>query len=149
MITPIPLLPVDPEWKCHGSGDCCTQPPAVHMTKAEQASVMLAASTLAPDALLLWLPTNTPAFVALQAQPCPLFDATTKQCRIYAFRPYNCRRFACMRPDPATEPLRLHHKTGECLNWLIRVKQSRPARRLYQRIQNRAMGWAQSHGWTA
>lgn len=79
-------------------------------------------------------------FVALKAHPCPLYAFQT--CMVYDVRPYNCRRFACMRPDPAAEPFEVNGA-----NLLERVTQSRVARRLAQRIQNKAQGWAQKHGW--
>lgn len=85
-------------------------------------------------------------FVAIQARPCPLYDATEKTCTVYDIRPYNCRRFACMRPEPSVEPWR-ENEHGSCLNLLERIAQSRIVRRLMKQIQGKAQPWARAHGW--
>lgn len=79
-------------------------------------------------------------FVALKAQPCPLY--VFGGCLVYEHRPYNCRRFACLRPDVKAEPFELNGG-----NLMARVRTSRVARRMAQRIQRKAQGWAQAHGW--
>jgi Fe-S-cluster containining protein len=79
-------------------------------------------------------------FVALKAKPCPLY--VFKTCLVYEHRPYNCRRFACMRPDPKTEPFE-----ADGGNLMARVKTSRVARRMAQTFQRRAQRWAVKHGW--
>lgn len=81
-------------------------------------------------------------FVALKAQPCPLF--AFKTCLVYDHRPYNCRRFACMRPDVKAEPF---EKDGG--NLMARVKTSRVARRLAERIQRKSQRWGRAHGWSS
>lgn len=83
--------------------------------------------------------------MALKAHPCPFFSLKT--CIIYESRPYNCRRFGCMRPDPQSEPLEMGGDMG-CKNLEDRVMTSRPARRLAQKIQRKAQRWAREHGWT-
>jgi Fe-S-cluster containining protein len=80
--------------------------------------------------------------VGLKAGPCPLFAFNT--CLVYKVRPYNCRRFACMRPDVKAEPFELDGG-----NLLARVKTSRVARRLAVQIQRKAQRWARTHGWQA
>lgn len=85
-------------------------------------------------------PTEDPKFVAMQAGPCPLF--VFNGCLVYEHRPYNCRRFACMRPDVKAEPFEVDGS-----NLLDRVKTSRVARRLATQIQRKARRWADKHGW--
>lgn len=80
-------------------------------------------------------------FVAMKAGPCPLYAFET--CLVYEHRPFNCRRFACMRPDPASEPF---EKDGG--NLRSRVQTSRIAARMYAVIQRKAMRFARKHGWT-
>lgn len=83
--------------------------------------------------------------VALKAKPCPFF--LFKECTVYESRPYNCRRFACMRPDPKTEPFQLN-EADECVNFWERMAVSREVRRLAVLIQRKAQRWARAHGWT-
>lgn len=80
-------------------------------------------------------------FVALKAQPCPFF--IFQGCIVYANRPYNCRRFACMRPDVKAEPFEGDGKN----NMMDRFQTSRVARRMLIRIQRKAQGWAHKYGW--
>lgn len=129
-------LPVDPHWKCQREGDCCTKPLEVVMTKLEAAAITHAA----PAGISLKFRPIDEDFVALKAAPCPLY--VFKECMVYAVRPYNCRRFVCLRPDPKSEPFEVDGG-----NLMKRVQQSRAARRLATRIQNKAMGWAQRMGW--
>lgn len=137
----LPMLPaprpVDEHWKCQKSGDCCSLPEEVIMTR-EEASVLVHHAP--PEITLHFRPVDD-AFVALKAKPCPLF--VFGGCLVYNRRPYNCRRFACMRPDVKAEPF---EPSGG--NMMDRVKTSRTARRLAQRIQNKHQGWAQRHGWS-
>jgi len=83
-------------------------------------------------------------FVALKAHPCPFY--VLKTCIVYESRPYNCRRFGCMRPDPKTEPFELGGELG-CKNLEDRVTASKVARRLAQKIQRKAFAWGGAHGW--
>lgn len=130
--------PVDPEWKCQKSGDCCTIPREVIMTK-EEAATLVAHS---PSTIQLeFRPGDEPGFVAMKARPCPLFVFHT--CLAYEYRPYNCRRFLCMRPDTNAEPLE-----GEGhINHMDRVVTNRTMRRLAMRNQKKSQKWADSHGW--
>jgi Fe-S-cluster containining protein len=130
-------LPIDPHWKCQREGDCCTKPLEVVMTQLEAAAITHAASS---DIKLQFRPLDG-AFVALKAAPCPLY--WKGECTVYAVRPYNCRRFACLRPDPKAEPFE-----PDGGNLLKRVQQSRVALRMAKRIQNRAQVWALKMGWT-
>lgn len=136
----LPMLPqprpVDPKWTCQQSGDCCSIPHEVVMTKQE-------ATTLvhhAPPTITLHFRPVDEKFVALKAGPCPLY--VFKTCLAYEHRPYNCRRFACMRPDVKTEKFE-----ADGGNLMARVQTSRVARRLYAKIQRKAQRWAVQHGW--
>lgn len=79
-------------------------------------------------------------FVAMKAGPCPLY--AFKTCLVYAQRPYNCRRFGCMRPDVKAEPFE-----ASGANLMDRVKTSRIARRMAERMQRKAKLFADKHGW--
>jgi Fe-S-cluster containining protein len=139
-VTPT-LPPVSADWKCQRSGDCCSLPTEVVMTKEEAAVLVHHAPR---EITLRFRPTEDERFVALQAKPCPLF--VFKTCVVYAHRPYNCRRFACMRPAPAVEPWRWT-ENGDCANLRERIAISRVARRLGTLIQRKAQKWAVAHGW--
>lgn len=107
------------------------------MTKAEAAVVV----HHAPKEIQMHFRDIGDGFVALKAKPCPLF--AFESCLVYTHRPYNCRRFACMRPDVKAEPFE-----ADGGNLMARVQTSRVARRMAERIQRKAQGWAQAHGWT-
>lgn len=135
----LPMLharPVDPHWTCQRSGDCCTKPAEVSMTTEEAAVIVHAA----PKEIKLEFRKVGEGFVALKAAPCPLF--VFNGCLVYESRPYNCRRFGCMRPDVKAEPFEV---SGA--NLMDRVKTSRVARRMAQEMQRKAMRWARKHGW--
>jgi Fe-S-cluster containining protein len=136
----LPMLPkprpVDPQWQCHRSGDCCSIPVEVAMTKEEMVQIV----HHAPPTIKMEFRDMGDGFVALKAKPCPLY--VFKTCLVYEHRPYNCRRFACMRPDPKTEPFE-----ADGGNLMARVKTSRVARRMAQTFQRRAQRWAVKHGW--
>lgn len=106
------------------------------MTK-EEATVLVHHAP--PTISLIFRPMDH-EFVAMKAAPCPLF--VFKSCLVYEHRPFNCRRFGCMRPDVKAEPFEV---SGD--NMMVRVKTSRIARRMAQRMQRKAQGWAQTHGW--
>lgn len=141
----LPMLPqtrpVDKDWSCQGSGDCCTIPKALVMTTSEAEALVHAAPR---EITMQFDRTEEKGFVSLRVGPCPLF--AFGKCLVYEMRPYNCRRFACMRPDPKTE---VFEPTGElgCMNLEVRVKTSRVAYRLAQKIQRKAQRWAMTHGW--
>lgn len=133
--------PVDPHWTCQQSGECCSLPPEVVMTREERLEVLRAA----PEGIKTAWREIDERFVALKAHPCPFY--IFKTCLVYASRPFNCRRFGCMRPDPKTEPYEMGPE-GECLNQMIRISTSRVALRLAKLIQRKAQKWARKHGWT-
>lgn len=133
---PVIQRPVDPEWKCHHSGDCCTKPAEVVMTKEEATTLVFHA----PSTTQLEFRPVDDLFVAMKTGPCPLF--VFNSCIVYANRPYNCRRFICMRPDTKAEPF---EESGA--NMMDRVQTSRVARRRAQLEQRRAIRWADKHGW--
>jgi Fe-S-cluster containining protein len=139
----IPMLPAPPQvrpvvvgWQCQRSGDCCTKPAEVVMTK-EEASVLV---LNAPKEITMHFRPVDDKFVALKAGPCPLY--AFKQCLVYAVRPFNCRRFGCMRPDVKAEPFEANGA-----NMMDRVKTSRIARRLAEHLQLKSQQWARKHGW--
>lgn len=78
--------------------------------------------------LLNWKPTVSPAtHTALVAGPCPLYGVASDGrpgCTIHPVRPYNCRRFACLKP------------------------RTRDDHRFLARLQRKAQRWASKHGWT-
>jgi hypothetical protein len=91
------------------------------MTHAERA--VIESVTATP---ILWSPLDDSRFVAMQgAGTCPLLTTQDGQasCSVYEVRPYNCRRFGCFRPDPATEPLEPGGPMG-CYNASDRAEQS-------------------------
>lgn len=137
---------VDPQWTCQQSGECCSIPAEVILTMEELKEIQ---RFMLEDEMLHGIQVNLRTVgenkVAIQAHPCPLFIFNS--CAVYPVRPYNCRRFGCMRPDPETEPF----ETGgplDCKNLSERIEQSRPARRLYELIERRAQAWAWRHGWS-
>lgn len=155
--SPLPVRrprPVDPDWACQRSGDCCRAARVV-MTEPERELLQGWADqhwTLA-QLQTLHFDQAEPGFVSLRAGPCPFLSATNI-CTVHAIRPYNCRRFACLRPDPSTEPLEgvppspiLTYRAIGCANLRDRLVHSRVARRLYTRIQKKAQRWALAHGW--
>lgn len=117
-------------WACGDRGDCCTRPSVVVMTQAER--LALEAAT---DRPLRFRAHETPGFVSLVAQPCPAYDATAKTCTAYEARPYNCRRFACMR----TADAQAYDRDV--------ARMSRSERRRLATIERHAQPWARAHGW--
>lgn len=73
---------------------------------------------------------------------CPLLGANGL-CTIYAARPYNCRRFACLRAPG--EALEAGGPLG-CRNAERRLS-DRDARRQLIQIQRKAQVWGRKHGW--
>ena len=136
----LPMLPkprpVDPHWQCQRSGDCCTKPLEVVMTKAEAAVLV----HHAPAEIKMEFRPIDDRFVSLKAGPCPLY--AFKTCLVYEHRPYNCRRFSCLRPDVKNEPFEIDGG-----NLMVRVLTSRVARRMAEKFQRKAMRWAVRHGW--
>lgn len=128
---------VDPNWKCQRDGACCTDIEEVVMTKEEAALLV----HRAPPTITMQFRDAGDNFVAMKAGPCPLY--AFEQCLVYEVRPYNCRRFVCLRPHPKTEPF----EGGKCMT--ERVEKSRVAARMATLIQRRAQKWARKHGWGA
>lgn len=116
-------------WSCQRSGDCCRGVSEVVMTHAERREI----ERVAPSHVVLsWRPHADDRFTRLSAGPCPLYlDA---QCSVYAVRPFNCRRFGCLRTDYA-QP----YDQGP---------QTRQDRRQLVVMQRHAQRWGRSHGWT-
>lgn len=121
------------------------------MTTQERTAIFqqLAEAGHAPDTTWRDLGGN---LVALKAKPCPFF--VFSGCLVYASRPYNCRRFGCMRPDPKTEAyveaqVPAHTVLADivCVNLRVRLLQSRVARRAAILLQRKAQRWADTHGW--
>lgn len=138
--------PVDPHWKCLRSGDCCSLPAEVSMTREERAAIL---PKIPQGIKTEWRDAEDPRFVVLKAHPCPFF--IFGECVVYDVRPYNCRRFACLRPDPHEEAFEFEHspsKVTGCKNADDRFYTSREARRLLVHIQQKAMRWARAHGWS-
>lgn len=135
-------------------------PQAVTMTLDEQAVVQAAADkalTLGQLSKMVWEPSEMAGFVNLKARPCPLLiDVSGKPvCSIRESRPYSCRRFMCLRPEPEQEPLQfvpltnlLTYGNVGVINLRERLVHSRVARRMYEKNQRKAMRWADKHGWT-
>lgn len=74
---------------------------------------------------------------------CPLLDGDGR-CTIHPVRPYNCRRFACLR-EPG-EALEVGGPMG-CQNAERRLT-DRASRRFLILYQRKAQVWARKHGWT-
>ena len=98
-----------------------------------------------------------PGFWALRAGPCPFLEypAGLPTCIVHEARPYNCRRFGCLRPDVKAEPLQmaplapvLKYGNIGCVNLRERLLQSRVARRIYGLLQRKGQRWALKHGWS-
>jgi len=118
-------------WVCQRSGDCCTQPSEVVLTEAELRAIVAITDRR------LHVRHRPDGFWTLAAGPCPLYDAETG-CTVYAVRPYNCRRFACLRADPTHTPF-----TG------AGIPETRAERRQLVQIQRKAQRWAVTHSWRA
>lgn len=136
----LPMLPaprpVDANWTCCRSGDCCTKITEVVMTKEEASTLVHAA----PKEITLEFRPVEHGMVALKAGPCPLY--VFGGCLVYDKRPYNCRRFVCLRPDVKAEAF---EPDGN--NMYARTKTSRVALRMARKVQRKAMRWAVKHGW--
>lgn len=129
------------------------------MTLEEQATVQAAADqvlSVGQLSKMVWEPSETAGFVNLKARPCPLLteDGGKPVCSIRESRPYACRRFMCLRPEPEKEPLQfvplnpllLYGNIG-VINVRERLVHSRVARRMYKKNQRKAQRYARTHGW--
>jgi Fe-S-cluster containining protein len=131
-----------PYWSCDKRGDCCRQPRFVIMTTQERAEVLANAPK---GVTLAFQPLADDRFVALEAGPCPLLSEDGS-CTIYAHRPYNCRRFICLRqPD---EPWISAPPDG-CVNLDRRISGtgSHQAMAFFRSQERRHQPWALAHGW--
>ncbi len=134
-------------WKCDQTGDCCKAVSGVVMTK-EEAETLGTALPKDKWLSLVWKPgppSTTGTFVELVANPCPLL--VDNRCSVHSVRPYACRRFACLRPDPANEPFEPDHGEFGCGNARDRITTDRNARRFMALTQRKAQRWARDHGW--
>lgn len=141
-------LQVDPQWRCQRSGDCCIKPAEVVM-KAEELDAIRVHMLTRPElhGIEVRLRHLEDGLVGMQAGPCPFF--VLKSCVVYEVRPFNCRRFGCMRPDPAAEPFEADSTTPlGCRNLANRLAVSAAARKLAKWMQKRAQAWALAHGWS-
>ena len=127
---------VDPHWQCCRSGDCCTIPSSIVMSAPERRLIEAYVEDHQIDRPLTFIGLAG-GFFALKAAPCPLYDAEAAACTVYPVRPFNCRRFVCLRPDVKAEAFE-----ADGSNMLDRVKQSRVARRIAEKFQRKAQRWA-------
>lgn len=126
------------------------------MTDEERVVLQSAADarlTMGELSRLQWAPDARPGFVRLLAGPCP-FLRDENRCVVHDVRPYNCRRFGCLRPDVEAEPLQMAPLStvalfGDvgCSNLRERLVRSRIARKIYGLLQRKGQRWARLHGW--
>ena len=124
------------EWRCQSRGDCCRIPKAVSMTYAERRELEAVAHLASRR--LQWRYDARPTMTRLVTGPCP-FVTPDNRCAAYDVRPFNCRRFGCMRPDGSAESF-------DDREALARVKSEDGLIQL-RRIQSEAQPWALDHGW--
>lgn len=131
-------LRVDPQWRCQKSGECCTKLEGITLTVEEAIALKLRA----PEGIKLQFRPHPDGgnFLIMKAGPCPFFAFNT--CTVYEHRPYNCRRFGCMRPNVEEEEF---YPDGS--NMDIRVDNDKDAAKLARWMQKRAQPWAAAHGW--
>jgi Fe-S-cluster containining protein len=133
------------EWACSRDGKCCTEPRFVVMTWAERREIEAAATHL-PRRALQWRAGDRPSLTMLVTRPCPLYDAEKKGCTVYDVRPFNCRRFGCMRDDVTRETF-----TDQSSVILFRRRPDEQAiaatLRGLERLEADARPWALAHGW--
>lgn len=145
---------VEEGWKCHRSGDCCRSVPSVVISNGEYEYLHKALTMGQLYKLTFRKVGEDGKFWEWVAAPCPMLNKGTDTCTIHEHRPYNCRRFGCLRPDPKAEPFQLaplspYLKYGNigCANLRDRLIESRIARRMYELIQRKAQRWAVKYGW--
>jgi Fe-S-cluster containining protein len=140
-----PRREIATKWQCARTGDCCLAAEVV-VTWAELRAMREARPEVQPH-----VAAHPDARFARVLTPggCPYLEREidgTATCSIHASRPYNCRRFQCLRPDPATEPYETGGHLG-CRNLSDRLDQSQHALHFYAANQRRAAVWARAHGW--
>ncbi len=129
-----------PFWTCDKRGDCCREPAFVMVTDAEAAELERAK----PARVTLQYLEHRDGFKALKTGPCPLLN-DDGSCSVYEVRPYNCRRFVCLRA--ADEPW-IRGPLGECVNLDRWLNISPQAATFYASHQRHAQVWAKAHGWS-
>lgn len=129
-------LTVIDDWKCQGSGDCCRHPTLVSMTYAERRELEAYAGLASRR--LQWRYNAKPNMTNLVAGPCP-FVTPENRCGVYDVRPFQCRRYGCMRAD-LSEPFR-GEDTGTILD---RMPEAFNA---LSKLQSDGQVWALAHGW--
>lgn len=150
---PIPKRLTVLPWICSQTGDCCRSVSHVVMT-IEEAQLLQTVVDPVKWKTLYWegvAKQTNGHFIKLQAAPCPLLSDDGK-CTVHSVRPYNCRRFTCLRPDVTVEPfepepLDLANGRLGCKNLSDRVATDRGAKRFVAHLQQKAQRWAVKHGW--
>lgn len=135
-------------WTCARTGDCCQRGPVLRT--AERDALLAAHPALAIPDDFTPVPGLPGGFLRWHRDPCPALVESAgggTRCAVYPTRPFNCRRFMCLRPNPKDEPLEIGGPMG-CWNASTRVQVSRAARRFYAHNQRRAQRWALSYGWS-
>lgn len=132
-------------WRCQREGDCCLVRQLV-VTRDEVAAMQAA------DPQPLNVEPHERGFlrIVMPAGRCVYLKRELDgqaTCGIYEARPFQCRRFMCLRPDPKTEPWEGSGPLG-CRNLSDRLAESRYAMTFYESNQRRAGKWALAHGWT-
>lgn len=156
----LPHYPIEDNWSCKRSGDCCKIPSHVGMTTQERDLLLEWARanwTIKQLNTLTFEETADERFVELVAKPCPFLDESSGKpiCSVRPIRPYNCRRFGCLRPDPSSEPFRLGklpdfvpYPNLANVNMRMRIIQSAKMRKLYALLQRKAQRWGRKVGWS-
>ncbi len=130
-------LNVIEDWRCQGSGDCCRGVKRVSMTFAERRE--LEAQAAKATRRLQWRYNERPNMTDLVAAPCPFLDAENR-CAVHDVRPYNCRRWGCLRSDVKAQPF-VDEDTAAILR---RMPEALP---VLQRMQSEGQAWALAHNW--
>ena len=134
-------------WSCHRSGDCCLDVQQIVLTPAEVEALTAAR----PDVAMVVRPHHADQRFLVWETPtgCPMLAREldgTPTCTVYDVRPYQCRRFMCLREEG--EPFRAGGPMG-CRNLSDRLETNRHALAFYGSHQRRAQkSWADAHGWT-
>jgi hypothetical protein len=131
-------------WQCRRTGDCCLGPSVV-ITPAEAEALRAARPEVAIETTLH----ADRRFVTWhQPSGCPMLAREldgTATCTVYDARPYNCRRFLCLRDEG--EAFRGGGPLG-CQNLTDRLSTNRHAMAFYGAHQRRVQrSWAVKHGW--
>ena len=136
----------DFQWTCRRSGDCCLEVRVISLTPAER-DVLAQAR---PDVALDVVPQKDTRFLTWSVpKGCPFLSRGLDglaTCTVHEIRPYNCRRFLCLRDEG--EPYRSGGPMG-CKNLSERIDRNVHAMEFYRTHQRYAQrDWADSHGWS-